>query len=179
MGYRFIIACNSSFLTVLHYWHCSTLCYPRVKLPVFTQPCKCFASWSCKSVVLLNQNPCTPPGPEVFQFNISETHFRMLSTMILISSCFSTSANSCFTLCNDIVSWLWVDGTLTPDITPKFCIFVWIWGYILFLVYSIQFLVKLRSICSKHSVLFELFSFYCIIFQLKTTIMYFHFQLTC
>ena len=66
----------------------------------------------------------------------------------------------------------------TPDVIPKFCSFAWIWWYKLFLACSIQFILKLKSICSKHSLLLELFSFYFIIFHLNTTIMYFHFPLT-
>ena len=81
-------------------------------IAVFKQACKCFASRSCKSVILLNQNPFTPSGPGAFQFDIPETRFWMFTTVILISSCFSTSANSCFIFCNHLASWLWLDGTL-------------------------------------------------------------------
>ena len=128
-------------------------------IPVFKQTCKYFVSRSCKFVILLNQNSCTPSSPGAFEFDIPEIHSWMLSTVTIIFFCFSTSANSCFTLCNNLASWLWVDGKLP--------------------ILLRNFIASSRSgdIFSSLSLPFSS-SFYFIIFQIKTNIMYFHFKLT-
>ena len=80
-------------------------------IPVLKKVCECFVTRSCKFVNFFNQNPCTPSGPGALQFDIPETRFGILSTVILIFPCFWKLVNLFLTLHNHLPSWLWADFT--------------------------------------------------------------------